>query len=216
MPPTAFFDLDGTLLTVSSIFRFLEYDEPGRYGATMDRLARLTGREARNRAFYRVFAGRAAADLAERGEEWFRDEYAAGGLFRPAVLSRFRAHQRAGHHTVLLSGSFPPCADPIARYLGAASVVCTRPTVVAGRYTGDVGVPMVGRHKPAAAREIAERNGSALPDCYAYGDDVSDLPLLEIVGHPVVVGDDPLLGDHADRLGWTRLPRTHLVTAERR
>jgi phosphoserine phosphatase len=41
---------------------------------------------------------------------------------------------------------------------------------------------------------------------YAYGDHISDLPLLSLVGHPVVVGAEGALGGYARRHGWDRLP----------
>ena len=40
----------------------------------------------------------------------------------------------------------------------------------------------------------------------AYGDHAPDLPVLDLVGNPVVVGDGPVLARHACRKGWARLP----------
>ncbi|MEV8506570.1 HAD-IB family hydrolase [Actinoplanes sp. NPDC051475] len=215
--PAAIFDLDETLLGVTSIFRFLEYDlaargrPPSAYEAERAWLGELRSagvpRTERNRAFYQAFAGRSAAEVSGRGEVWFLEEHARGALFDPRVLRRFRAHTRAGHLTVLVTGSFPPCVEPIARYVRADVVVCTRPEVVGGRYTGRVDVPMVGENKVVAVRQLAARHGIDLHQSYAYGDDASDLPVLGLVGSPCAVGDDPVLLEHAERLGWTTLRR---------
>jgi len=210
----AFFDIDDTLITIKSMFRFLEYDiaESGRppsdYRRAMDELRSLKAagvpRLETNRAFYRNFAGRREAELAARGAEWFHAEHARGGLFNDEVLSALRGHARAGALIVLVSGSFPPCLDPIADFVGADLLLCSRPEVRDGRYTGALTLPMIGEVKAEAARVEAAARGIALEHSHAYGDHVSDLPLLEAVGHPVVVGDDPELNDHAIQRGWPR------------
>ncbi|GAA3044887.1 HAD family hydrolase [Actinokineospora globicatena] len=212
----AFFDVDGTLITITSIFRFLAFDTAERglpdsvHTGHLAELARVkaagANRETANRAFYRAFAGRPAADLAAAGERWFTAEYAKGGLFDPRVLTMLRAHRAAGDHVVLLSGSFPPCLTPIARFACADVVLCTEPEVVAGELTGAVGTPMVGANKAMAVREFAAARGIDLTDCFAYGDDHSDLPVLELAGCPVAVGDEPVLRAHAERAGWRRIP----------
>jgi len=43
----------------------------------------------------------------------------------------------------------------------------------------------------AQLRRLAAERGYSLPDCYAYSDSVTDLPLLEIVGHPRAVNPGP-------------------------
>ena len=127
-------------------------------------------------------------------------------MFNKRVLTTLRRHHRAGEVIVLVSGSFPPCLDPIAAFVCADLVLCSRPQVREGRYTGDLAVPMVGERKAAAVRAEAAARGIALEHSLAYGDHLSDLPLLDLVGHPVVVGDDPSLRDLAIRRGWTRWP----------
>ncbi len=45
-------------------------------------------------------------------------------------------------------------------------------------------------------------------DCFAYGDDLSDLPMLLEVGHPVVVGGHTGLAQEAGLRGWPVLGPT--------
>ena len=60
-----------------------------------------------------------------------------------------------------------------------------------GVYTGKPGGPFTYREgKVAAIEELAEREGFDLSECYAYSDSVTDLPMLEAVGHPTVVNPD--------------------------
>ena len=51
-------------------------------------------------------------------------------------------------------------------------------------------------------RELAARESFDLGASTAYSDSHSDLPLLEAVGHPVVVNPDRGLRREAERRGW--------------
>ncbi|MFD5467405.1 HAD family hydrolase [Kitasatospora sp. NPDC127059] len=221
--PAAFFDVDETLITVKSMFDFLafRYQVEGRpesdYARDHGALRRLAEqgvpREEVNRAYYRLFAGVREAELADQGEEWFRRRSTAGELFHAPALAAFRHHTEQGHHTVLVSGSFPGCLDPIARHVAADTILCSRPLVADGILTGELEQPMIGAAKAAAARELLHLNGYDPARCHAYGDHSSDLDLLRLVGHPTVVGEDPVLTEHADREGWSRLPGLGRVAA---
>ncbi|MFD4410144.1 HAD-IB family hydrolase [Streptomyces sp. NPDC058476] len=211
-----FFDVDDTLLTVGSMLRFLAYHwereglDPDRFARARAELHRRREAGARrgelNRLYYRHFRGCDSVDLAEAGRDWYAAEVARGDFFHAPVVDALRSHRRAGRHIALVSGSFPPCLDPIAEELGADLVLCTTPRVDAGVLTGEIGVPVIGPEKAARARRAMTAYGVAAADCYAYGDHASDLELLLAVGHPVVVGDDPVLADRAAREGWLRLP----------
>lgn len=212
----AVFDVDETLIAVSSLFAFLAFDlaARGRPAAEYDRVARglraLAARGVRRheitRAYFALFARRGVAELAERGERWFAHEQANGGLFHAPVLAAFERHAAAGDLTMLVSGSSAACIDPIARFVGAEVVICTLPEQRGDRYTGRVAVPMIAEAKAAAVRETARVHGVRLADIHAYGDHASDLPFLHLAGHPVVVGNDAVLARAARHQGWARLP----------
>ena len=59
-----------------------------------------------------------------------------------------------------------------------------------GRYTGEVEFYSYGPFKVDAMRELAELHDVDLASSYAYSDSVTDLPMLEAVGHPVAVNPD--------------------------
>ncbi|MEY9836645.1 HAD family hydrolase [Streptacidiphilus sp. EB103A] len=211
-PRAAFFDVDETLVAVKTMHRFLEFywqalGRPRREFA--DAVARFrasaAGGQSRgeaNRAYYRLFAGHRVDEVERYGRAWFLAENGAG-FWNASGLEAFRLHRARGHLTVLVSGSFPPCLEPIAAYLNADALLCSRPDSVGGRYTGELPIPIIGRAKADAARELMVRHRIDPQDCHTYGDHISDLPLLEQVGHPVVVGRDPALIRHARPLGWT-------------
>ena len=74
-----------------------------------------------------------------------------------------------------------------------------------GRYTGSVDFYAYGQAKADHVRERAAERGYRLADCFAYSDSVTDLPLLELVGHPHVVNPDRALRRVARRRGWPEL-----------
>ncbi|UWZ59800.1 HAD-IB family hydrolase [Dactylosporangium aurantiacum] len=148
-----------------------------------------------NRAYYRAWTGAEVRDVVLAGRRWFDAGRRRPAFFHADVLAALRAHRAAGAHLVLVSGAFAPIVEPIARSIGARHVEVTRLEVRDGRYTGELlGPPVIGEVKGERVRALLHAY-PAVPaeDCYAYGDHISDLPMLAEVGHPVIVGDDPAL-----------------------
>ncbi|GHG99354.1 HAD family hydrolase [Streptomyces rubradiris] len=214
----AFFDVDGTVTNVTCMFRFLEYrlaaegHPPSVYRHERQRLKAMTAagvpRTETNRASFASYAGADVRAVARLAEDWFRAELRSGPFFNEHVVDALRRHQREGHLVVLVSGSFRACLAPVARHLGADIVVCSEPETADGRYTGRVTAPMIGVAKAEAVRALAARGALDLAASTAYGDHVSDLPLLRLTGRAVVVGDDPVMRELARLNGWPRWPRT--------
>lgn len=216
-PAVAFFDVDETLISVNSMSRFLHHHfrALGRPRSAFDDAVRglrdLTERGASRatvaRAYYRHYAGSGDRELAAQGRAWFAAELTAGGLFLRDSVMALREHRRRGETVVLVSGSFAPCLNPIAERLGADTVLCARPETVGGVHTGRLDTAMIGEEKAIAVRSLLQERGIPGDRCHAYGDHASDLPMLLAVGHPVVVGTDPVLVRRARESGWRRLPR---------
>ena len=75
--------------------------------------------------------------------------------------------------------------------------------MVDGRYTGRLDGPFCyGSGKAEAIEKLAAERGYDLNLCYAYSDSASDLPMLELVGHPVAVNPDAALESVARERGW--------------
>jgi HAD superfamily hydrolase (TIGR01490 family) len=111
-------------------------------------------------------------------------------------------HKSEGHDVVVVSASGDELVAPIASMVGATHSVGTRMVVADGRYSGEVDFYCAGENKAIAAKQLAEKHGYDLEDCFAYSDSVTDLPLLEVVGHPTVVNPDRALRKIAALRGW--------------
>ncbi|OBF86754.1 inhibition of morphological differentiation protein [Mycobacterium sp. 852002-51163_SCH5372311] len=112
------------------------------------------------------------------------------------------AHKLCGRDVVVVSASGEEIVGPIARELGATHAMATRMVVEDGKYTGEIAFYCYGEGKVQAIRELAAREGYALEHCYAYSDSITDLPMLETVGHPNVVNPDRALRREAIERGW--------------
>jgi phosphoserine phosphatase len=71
-----------------------------------------------------------------------------------------------------------------------------------GKYTGDIAFYAYGPGKAVAMREVAAEHGYDLAASYAYSDSFTDLPMLELVGHPTAVNPDKALRRIAVERGW--------------
>jgi HAD superfamily hydrolase (TIGR01490 family) len=112
------------------------------------------------------------------------------------------AHKLCGRDVVVVSASGEEIVAPIARALGATHAMATRMVAEDGKYTGEVAFYCYGEGKVQAIRELAAREGYPLEHCYAYSDSITDLPMLEAVGHPSVVNPDRGLRREATERGW--------------
>ncbi|ASO21759.1 HAD superfamily hydrolase (TIGR01490 family) [Actinoalloteichus hoggarensis] len=214
----AVYDVDETLLSVKSMVDFLRFylaeteippdsDQARRLAEFQTALAEdREPRELLNRRYYRVYTGERAARLAELGRRWFARRRAGDGFVNTAVVAGLIRHRLAGHVIVAVSGSFGACLEPLRAALGIDHVLCTEPVLDSdGRHTGEIVRSLIGAGKPAALRELAAAEGISLPLSFGYADHISDVPLLNLVGHPVAVHPDAKLAEHADQAGWARL-----------
>jgi len=214
MRGAAFFDLDGTLLTVNSARLWLRRERS---------LGRLTIRQVAwagvQLGLYRVgvidmeAALRGAlATLRDVEEERIRAETRAWWEedVRPWVAPGARAvldrHRRAGEPLVLLTSSSRYAAENARAEFGLDDVLFQVYEVVAGRFTGEPVRPICfGAGKVEAAKAWAARNGVDLAASSFYTDSYTDLPMLEQVGRPNAVLPDARLGRVARARGWPLL-----------
>lgn len=141
-----------------------------------------------------------------RSTELLANDWAADGLEKALYgpcLERLRNHQQRGDIVVLISGTPSFLANAIAERLGVVHVVGTRCAVREGRYSfAPPGVHRVGEAKLASARELCARFQTSLANSIAYGNSLSDLPLMGACGVPVAVSPDSALAAIACKKGW--------------
>ncbi len=218
----SYFDVDGTLVRTNlihpTLFYLLNQATPGRTlarvgGALMRApllaLAELRDRRAFNEALYMLFRGMTEDRLVVLADE------AVEKVLRPAVYpgarDLIRRCKDLGHEVVICSGALDFLMAPLARELGADTVIANRlefhDRVASGRMIPPV---VAGPTKALLIREHARRNGHDLDASFAYSDSYSDVPMLSVVGNPSAVNPDAALERlaHAHRWPVLHLDRT--------
>ncbi len=209
----AFFDVDDTIVSVKTMFSFQDYwytqntDVEGRERFETDMLKRHNvdaSWEMLNRLYYRHFAGRSIADVKQCGIDWFNTlENTHKNLFNTAVVKELQELQNAGNEIVFVSGSFPALLNPIAQRLNVEHILAIQMQEDNGYYTGDILMPQtIGEGKAEAIELFLRNRNTDRQSCHAYGDDISDLPMLKSVGKPTVVSGGRGLEDYANKVGW--------------
>lgn len=209
----AFFDLDRTLISGASPFYFgiaawrnkmiptneLLHDALNAIAFRLLGASDEKSEAVRDRILHAV-EGAQQSDLLSLNEE-----------IVPKLLTKVRPesrglvdmHHEAGRDTYIVSASPIELVDPLARALGMTGGIATRSEVVDGRYTGQLVGPFVyGEGKTEAVAKLSAEQGYDLRLSYAYSDSISDLPMLELVGHPVAVNPDSALTSVAHQRGW--------------
>lgn len=209
----AYFDIDGTLISGSTLALYLGWLRELGLMRRGDGL-RVLGYELLYRLgllrieqaygwLGRRTSGLGTEELTREGERWCEETLVAQ-LF-PAALRCIEEHRRQGHRVALLTASVSFISIPLARKLGIPKedVLCTWFEQEQGRLSGRVREPICyGTGKVHHAREHARAQGCDLSRSFFYSDSVSDLPMLEEVGHPRVVNPDRLLRAQARWRGW--------------
>lgn len=92
---------------------------------------------------------------------------------------------------------------PIADMLGIKHIIAPHPEMLDGKYTGRIeGIPSFHEGKVTRLMEWLEQHDQTLEGSWFYSDSRNDLPLLEIVDHPIAVNPDPYLLNIAQEKNW--------------
>lgn len=149
--------------------------------------------------------GQVHTEIRELCDEWFAASVRPA-LYAPLVTT-VAAHQRSGHVVAILSSATNYVAEPLGHELGIEHLLVNRLLVQDGRLTGEAVRPLCyGAGKLYWAQRFAEEQRIDLSQSYFYSDSASDLPVLDVVGHPRPVNPDRLLRRQARRRGWPVFP----------
>jgi HAD superfamily hydrolase (TIGR01490 family) len=121
----------------------------------------------------------------------------------PAAQLLLEKHRAQGDTLLIITATNSFITGPIAAVLGVENLIATEPEIVDGRFTGRVsGTPCFQSGKVERLETWLIENQENLANSWFYSDSRNDLPLLELVTHPVAVDPDETLADHARAKGW--------------
>ena len=208
----AYFDLDGTLVsgftaTVHAGHRIR--NRQARVGEVLGVLEASVRYRIGRMEFERLIVraggylrGESIAELDELGAYLF-SRHIEGRVFA-AMRDVVRAHQDRGHTVVLSSSALTIHAEPVARHLGVANIICNRFEVDSrGLLTGGIRTPIVwGPKKATAVERFSRARGIDLSHSHFYADGDEDVALMRLVGHPRPVNPRPRLAREAAQRDW--------------
>ncbi len=137
-------------------------------------------------------------------KEW-RREFVEQKI-RPIMLAKgielMERHRKAGDKLIIITSTNRFVTEPIAELYGVHQLIATEPEIVMGKYTGELETPCFAHHKVDRLQEWLSLSGNVLEGSRAYSDSHNDIPLLEVVKHPVAVDPDEKLKAHALENDW--------------
>lgn len=209
------FDLDNTLLSDDSDFQWAQFLISK---GVLDREVY----ESRNQVFFDnykagtldifEFLDFQLAPLARHAREvldaWHHEFMAT--VIRPVITQKARdlvnQHLAEDSIVAIVTATNVFVTSPIAREFGIPHLIGTVPAQEGGRFTGKPrGTPAFQKGKIERVEAWLESMGlwwGAFESTHFYSDSRNDLPLLEIVSHPVAVDPDDTLRKHAEDKGW--------------
>lgn len=210
----ALFDLDNTLLAGDSDFQW------GQFLIEQGVLTRET-HESRNLEFYEDYK-RGTLDIQAflnfqlkplsqypraQLDAW-HEEYMAHKV-RPMMTEKAVAlveqHRQQGDLLLIITATNGFVTAPIARAFGIEHLIATTPEEIDGRFTGRaIGVPSFQQGKITRLEQWLVARGEKLEDYESifYSDSHNDLPLMQLVNHPIAVDPDATLHAYALEQSW--------------
>lgn len=119
------------------------------------------------------------------------------------ALALLQRHRDQGDFLLIITATNHFVTGPIAARLGVDAILATDPEIINGSYTGKVaGTPCFQSGKVTRLHAWLKETNHNLDGSSFYSDSRNDLPLLELVDHPVAVDADETLTLTAKQNGW--------------
>lgn len=134
---------------------------------------------------YSLIKGLSVLDFNKMINEFY-DQYIKNSFYRES-LEIINSHKSKGAIIILVTSTLKEIAQKICDNLDLYGVIGTNLSKNNDIYTGGVKNVAYGHNKIELIKEFINLNSLSLKDSYAYSDHTSDLPLLGLVDHPIVV-----------------------------
>ncbi len=211
----ALFDLDNTLLNGDSDYAWGEF-------VVEHGLIDASDYQAQNEHFYREYEagtldinaylhfslkplkGMSISEAANWHRRFMSEKIAT--MMLPKAAELLDTHRAQGHTLLIITATNRFVTAPIARELGVEHLIACDVEIVDEHYTGrPLGIPSYQAGKVTRLKTWLAEHEEQLDGAYFYSDSHNDLPLLEIVDHPVAVDADAKLTAVAGQKSWPLL-----------
>ncbi|NYS78458.1 HAD family hydrolase [Halomonas glaciei] len=208
----AIFDLDNTLLSIDSDHAWGEFlleqgaVDPVVYREANERFMADYNAGTLDMAAFLEMALKPLADNPPEQLAAWHQQFMVSKI-EPSILPKaeelLARHRTKGDTLLIITATNRFITAPIAERLGVDHLIAVNPEVKEGRYTGRVsGIPSYREGKVTRLEQWLQEQDLSLEGAWFYSDSHNDLPLLEIVEHPVAVDPDDTLRNVAEERQW--------------
>lgn len=205
------FDLDHTLLTVNSSFRFGFYLYRQHFFSFWTLLQSLIDYMKHKwwgmsvqilhiKSFERLFKGHSLSEIHHHVDQFLTNELAS--LFYAPVMQRLKAAQERGDHVIILSSSPDFLVGEIAKRLQVQNWQATIYQTDDQGKLSTISHVMDGQDKALYVKQLADQMKLPLSEMTVYSDSYLDLPILKIAGRAIGVVPDYRLKRVCLQNGW--------------
>jgi HAD superfamily hydrolase (TIGR01490 family) len=207
----AIFDFDGTVIDGSSPVRLirrlalmkimpLKATRKAFAWGVRYKLGHELDQSAPRMQIFQSLSKHSASEADAIMSRLYRDELAP--LLRPGVREFIAKLQADGLRVILLSASFTPILEAATTDIPFDAVIGTRMEIKDGIYTGAMlGPAPEGEQKAIQLSDYANKQyGEGNWEVeWAFGDHISDVPVLKLAKHPVTIEPNSTLRRYARR-----------------
>ena len=194
------FDLDGTLTKRDTFLPFLFgylIRKPSRilhvgalaWSILLFKTGRITNETLKQHFLAAFLKGAKLQEVKDWAHRYVK--FVARRGLREKVIRQLEEHRAKGHILCILSASFDLYVPILANELGVENVICTEAEFSAeNRLTGQLATPNCYGNEKVRRLEEWLRSFNVRPRVVAYGDQLSDIPVLEKADQGVLIGRD--------------------------
>lgn len=211
----AIFDLDGTLLNGDSDYTW------GQFLVEKGLVDTQVYKEANDKFFKQYQSGTldifeylafslapltqfSKAELTALHQTFMQEKIQP--MMQKKASELLKHHKDQGHFLLMITATNQFVTGPIGEALGMDHIIAPVPEIVNDQYTGKVvGIPSFQAGKVTRLNDWLAETGYSMEGSYFYSDSRNDLPLLELVTHPVAVDADETLTNIAQERGWQHI-----------
>ena len=209
MRKVAIFDIDGTLIKVSSERQFFKYLIAEKIVTTKDilrvvkvsvyRILNLNNLQVRKNKHY--LKGKKVDVIVKVAKTFFNEKLSP--LISPKALEEIRCLKEKGYMIILLSGTLIPFVECFKDYCKADVGIGTHLESENGTLTGEMqGTYAYNNGKVDIVKKLAKEYNIDLSNSYSYANQYIDVKFMRLTGFPVAVNASPLLRLYARKNNW--------------
>ena len=144
--------------------------------------------------------GKSVKDFEETFKVFFQKEIL--NKIYPKSGDFIKSLKEQGYTILLLSTAIEPLVSLFAVFFQADDLICTKLTKNDGIYLGTIeNSPVYGEKKVELLKKYCQENNFSILEAVAYGDHVTDIPVLKLVGKGYVANPDNKMKHLAEKTG---------------